>query len=424
MSNERKRELFDRFGVELEYMLVDQNDLSIRSHADHLLQSLHGTTDPNEFPSDFSAGKTTWSNELASHVIELKISEPIESLIRLPSHFESAIKQIRPTLDRLNLRLLPTAMHPWMDPKTETRLWPHECHEIYESYDRIFDCRSHGWANVQSVHLNLPFEGDEQFERLHAAVRLVLPLLPGIAASSPVVDSRLAPWHSMRMKMYIDHCARIPAMMGEVIPEAIYDEATYRREIFAPIEAAVRPFDPEQVMQCDFLNARGAIARFDRGSVELRVMDVQEYPAADVAICAAAVAVMRAMTADRWSGLESQKQMPTHRLRDLLIEISKDGEQAMIEDGEYLKHFGISDARITVQELWRHLVKTLRGSDKELDRLMAPLEIVLKHGSLSTRIRRALGSDFSHEALHNVYDQIADCLTEWRPFFGPIRKGV
>ncbi|TWU37588.1 Carboxylate-amine ligase YbdK [Novipirellula aureliae] len=416
MSNDPKRELFDRFGVELEYMLVDQTDLSVRPYADQVLQSLHGTTDTNEFPSDFTSGKTTWSNELASHVIELKNTEPIGSLIRLPSLFESAIQQIRPTLDQRNLRLLPTAMHPWMDPKTETKLWPHECSEIYESYDRIFDCRSHGWANVQSVHLNLPFDGDEQFERLHAAVRLVLPLLPGIAASSPVIDSQLGDWHSMRMKMYVDHCARIPVMMGDVIPEAIYEEATYRRQIFAPIEAAVRPFDPEHLMQCDFLNARGAIARFDRGSMELRVMDVQEYPAADVAICAAVVAVMKAISAQRWSGLELQKAMPTERLKDLLIRISRHGEQAVIEDAEYLEHFGISDQRIKTQDLWWYLVKTLRGNDKELDRLMTPLNIVLEHGSLSTRIRRALGPVFSHEELHNIYDQIADCLAECQPF--------
>ena len=36
--------------------------------------------------------------------------------------------------------------------------------------------------------LNLPFSSDEEFGRLHAAIRLLLPLLPALAASSPLVE--------------------------------------------------------------------------------------------------------------------------------------------------------------------------------------------------------------------------------------------
>ena len=53
-------------------------------------------------------------------------------------------------------------MHPWMDPRAAS-LWPHEYGEVYAAYDRIFDCRRHGWANLQSVHLNLPFADEREF---------------------------------------------------------------------------------------------------------------------------------------------------------------------------------------------------------------------------------------------------------------------
>ena len=56
---------------------------------------------------------------------------------------------------------MPGGAHPWMDPARETRLWPHEDNEIYEAFDRIFGCTGHGWSNLQCVHLNLPFDDDE-----------------------------------------------------------------------------------------------------------------------------------------------------------------------------------------------------------------------------------------------------------------------
>ena len=48
----------------------------------------------------------------------------------------------------------------------------------------------------------------------------------------------------------------------------------------------IAPLDPDAVLQHEWLNARGAIARFDRNTIELRVLDVQECPRADLAICA------------------------------------------------------------------------------------------------------------------------------------------
>ena len=414
MSAASKRQLFEAFGVELEYVIVDRETLSVRSSADRVLQSLSHAM-PGHFPSDFSEGLCTWSNELALHVIELKNTDPIANLVRLPAQFEHALRAIEPSLEKLGLRLLPTSMHPWMNPTKETQLWPHEYGEIYQQYHHIFNCNSHGWANVQSVHLNVPFDGDEQFAKLHAAVRLVLPLLPALAASSPIVDAQISGWHSTRMKMYMAHCDRVPVMTGPIIPEPIFDEATYRREIFAPIAAAIKPLATGDSLQCEFLNARGAIARFDRGSVELRVMDVQEYPAADVSICAAVVAVLRALTQQKWTSTEAQKQMPTDRLRALLTECSIRAENTIIEDQEFLRQFGISDRSIRSGDLWQHLVQSLRGEDPTLDSLMAPLTIILEHGTLSTRMLNLIGDSLSPEGLLDAYDQVADCLQQWQP---------
>jgi glutamate---cysteine ligase / carboxylate-amine ligase len=403
--------LFEAFGIEMEYMLVDAQTLDVRPVADQILQKLEG-----KITSDAEIGPITWSNELALHVLELKCTRPTSRLRPLPNVFESAIRDMRPLLEDRGLCLLPTAVHPWMNPAAEAKLWPHEYHEVYETYDRIFNCRTHGWANVQSVHLNLPFRNDEEFGRLHAAVRLVLPLLPALAASSPILEGVYTGQLDTRMQLYAGHCAALPTLTGELIPEPIYSQLEYQRKILEPIAADVAPLDTVGVMQLDFLNARGAIARFDRGSIEIRVMDVQEYPGADVAICAAVISLLKALCSCRWSSLESQQAMPTANLRKILDETCRLGETAVIADRGFLEHFGIAKSSIGAGQLWQKLMEVLRPDDRVLNNLSAPLEIILENGTLASRIKAALGKDFTRSALVDVYREIADCLVRWQPF--------
>ena len=140
--------------------------------------------------NEVECGALRWSNELVLHVLELKTNGPASVLGGLADEFTRQVRQINQLLEGFGGMLMPGAMHPWMDPDLETRLWPHGDRSIYAAYDRIFGCRGHGWSNLQSTHLNLPFQGDEEFGRLHAAIRLLLPLLPALAASSPVIGGR------------------------------------------------------------------------------------------------------------------------------------------------------------------------------------------------------------------------------------------
>jgi len=278
--------LFHAFGVELEYMIVDARTLSVRPIADEVLKAAAG-----QITSEVECGEIAWSNELALHVIELKTNGPAPSLAPLPTLFQEQVTRIQEILARYDARLMPTAMHPWMNPDQELRLWPHDYNPVYESYNRIFDCRGHGWANLQSVHLNLPFADDEEFGRLHAAIRLLLPILPALAASSPVVERRLSGLLDTRMETYRSNSQRIPSITGAVIPEPVFTRKDYQQRILERMYADIAPHDPAGILQHEWLNSRGAITRFDRNTIEIRVLDVQECPLADVAICAAAAAV-------------------------------------------------------------------------------------------------------------------------------------
>ena len=136
-------------------------------------------------------------------------------------------------------------MHPWMDPE-QGRLWPHGTHEVYDAFDRIFSCKGHGWANLQSMHVNLPFAGDEEFARLHSAIRFLLPILPGLAASSPIIDGLPNGILDNRLLVYRDNCARIPSVTGAVVPEVVGSIGEYHERVLEPIYRDLEPHDPER----------------------------------------------------------------------------------------------------------------------------------------------------------------------------------
>ncbi|MEQ8789183.1 MAG: glutamate-cysteine ligase family protein [Pirellulaceae bacterium] len=401
--------LFEAFGVELEYMIVSRDTLSVLPITDRVMYEIAGA-----YEAEVEQGDISWSNELALHVIELKTTGPAASLEGLSGRFQENAARINTLLARFDARLMPTAMHPWMQPDLELKLWPHDYNAVYEAFDRIFDCRGHGWANLQSVHLNLPFCGDEEFGRLHAAIRVVLPLLPALAASSPFVEGRPSAWCDARLEMYRHNAREVPLVSGQVIPEPAWSREQYSRLIFEPLYAAIAPHDPEGILRQEWLNARGAIARFDRSTIEIRVLDVQECPAADLAICRATSAVLRGLVEQRWSSIEAQQAMTTESLAALLSQTIRDADQAVVGDADYLRLFGLEqEAGLAAGELWRRLLKDCDlPAEKQADD--EPLRILLEEGPLARRILRRTEGDYSHETLARVYGELCDCLEHGR----------
>jgi glutamate---cysteine ligase / carboxylate-amine ligase len=405
---------FKGFGIELEYMIVDRDTLSVSAIADRLLRNEPGSTG-----NDVRRGLLGWSNELVLHVIEVKNLRPIATLSMLPEAFHDEVQHINKRLAQHNARLMPSAMHPWMNPLTDTQLWPHDNNAIYDAYDRIFDSKSHGWANLQSMHINLPFSGDEEFARLHAAVRLVLPILPALAASSPVADAEVKGWADYRMRVYWDNATQIPSISGKVVPETITSQEAYQQRILAPMYRDIAPLDPEGVLQEEWLNSRGAIARFDRSAIEIRVVDTQECPRADIAVAAAACSVVRALYRERRAPLVEQQEMSTAALAGILEACIRDGENTVIDHAAYLRLLGYPESRCKAGELWRWLVDAMYQDDPlHMAIWNEPLQHILNQGTLSSRILRATGAAPSRARLKAVYAALCDCLEQNRMFTG------
>jgi gamma-glutamyl:cysteine ligase YbdK (ATP-grasp superfamily) len=399
--------LFEVTGIELEYMVVEQATLKASPAVDLLFQDATGA-----ITSDVERGDVEWSNELVAHVVELKTARPTTSIPAYREKFSAEVRHINGLLARRGLMLLPTAAHPLFDPYTETVLWAHEHNAVYALYNTIFDCRGHGWSNLQSTHLNLPFANDAEFAKLHTAIRVLLPILPALSASSPLLDGKATGWLDSRMAAYLHHQERLPQLMGDLIPEAVLNQAEYYREIFGPIGLALAPYDKEGIMDHHFANSRGAIARFDRGAIEIRVVDIQECPGADLAIAELIVATLRAMTSERWSSNYLQRAWHQKDLLALFKEVIKDAGDAMIGRPEYLLMFGMEKEQATASRVWAHIMEQV-GATLSPDARQR-IQHILDKGCLAKRILARTGRTPTRAKIIGTYKELAACLQEDR----------
>lgn len=401
---------FSGYGVEAEFMIVDRDSYAVSPLADRLLAKFG---DGGE--GEVAREGLGWSNELALHVVEVKTDGPIADFEGTAALVRAELMVIEEALAEWNACLLPGAMHPTMDPLTETRLWPLGNDEIYRTFDRIFDCRGHGWSNLQSVHVNFPFQTREEFARLHAALRVVLPLVPALAASSPFRDGRRAENLCERVAVYRGNAARIPSVSGLVVPERVFSPEAYERDVLSRIYADLSPHDPSGVLSHEWVNARGAIARFDRGAIELRLMDIQECPEEDLARVEFVVALTRALAEERWAALDSLEAPDERALSAILERTTRKASLSSLDEPWFLALLG-RKAPLTARACLAELCAELPLSSFATERLAR----FARHGTLAERLveiseTRAPGEVLSEEAKKRIFRALREGLTSGSP---------
>ena len=403
---ERRFRAFERIGIELEYMIVDRSSCAVLPIADRLLVDEAGAP-----VSELEHGEIAWSNELVQHVLEFKTNGPAPDLVGWTDRFQGSVRMANERLAAFDAALMPGGMHPTMEPHRETVLWPHEYGPVYETFDRIFECRGHGWSNLQSVHVNLPFGDDAEFERLHAAIRCILPIVPALAASSPILEGRVQPWLDTRLEVYRGNARRVPSVSGLVVPEPVRSEAEYEDVILRRIYRDLAPLDPEGVLRHEWVNARGAIARFDRGTIEIRVIDAQECPAADLAVAATINVAVRALFEGVTSTATAQNAIATETLAAILEDTIRAADAAPIRDPRYLALFDWDGpVPCDAGSLWKVLAERYARDAADAARWGPALDNILAHGCLARRIVRGAGPAPGDADLLALRRQLVRCL--------------
>ena len=206
--------------------------------------------------------------------------------------------------------------------------------------------------------------------------------------------------------------------------------------IFDKVKKAIAPYDTEHLLNHFFLNSRGAIARFDRGAIEIRLVDIQECPNADIAIVELEIATLKAIVNGKFAASrenasaansvqhtlkeyrEFLRNFDTTRLAELLAMTTKDAENATIDWQEYLSVFGMNfattpaSATITAGDIWKHIYSVVKNDLTEVSQCF--MEKMLERGTLSSALYKALGDAPAHEAFVTEYKKLADCLAHNR----------
>jgi hypothetical protein len=118
---------FEVAGIELEYAVVDR-DLNAVSRVEDAFRALTGRP-----TSDVDLGRCAFSNEIADHVFELKTPRPTRRLHDAEEALVEGVERFSTVLRReFGARLLPTGMHPWLNPK-RARLWSRSNTRIYQA---------------------------------------------------------------------------------------------------------------------------------------------------------------------------------------------------------------------------------------------------------------------------------------------------
>ncbi|MDB4949610.1 MAG: Glutamate--cysteine ligase [Gemmatimonadetes bacterium] len=410
---------FSVAGMELEYAIVDR-DLNVASLVEPAFRVLAGRG-----TSDVDLGAVGFSNEIADHVFEVKTAEPVESLAVAEEVLVEGIRRFGAVLrDGFDARLMPTGMHPWMDP-AKGRVWTRSNARIYGTYQRLFDLRAHGWMNVQANHLSLPMGREVEAVAMYNAAALLIPYLPALAASTPIFAGELQPAVDNRLAWIVEHQARIPESQGEIVPEYVEGLGDYRKRILAPMYAALDRVPDTGAIRHEFFNARGAVFKASGKRMEVRVLDTQECVRMDVAVSVFVRSALKHFAERVQAG---RVPLPPHAVlvSDFRAAI-RHGSEARVLAPHFAGVARDAEGRASVRDVLREVLDGARRAVRRDEALYLDLAArVIETGSLSERIRAELlpyvddDEAFTDHA-RRVYIELMDCLEANEPW---TRRGL
>jgi len=385
-------------GPEHEFSVVDER-LKPLPIADVIIKQLCGRVRNEVSFPDFVLGK-----ELQKHVMELKAAKPFRS----PQNFEetmygAAIK-VLDILEEFSAHLLGLGMHPTLS-LDEARVWDHWDRQIYEAFDKIFDLKQHGWLNIQSFQLNISYRNESEAVKLYNALAGILPYISAVSAASPIYESKFGDFTDNRLHYYWINQAKIPSITGEIVPEPIDSFETYRSlTIRRYSRDLMKAKAPSYMINQEWINSRGAIIRFKRRSIEIRIMDEQECIKSDVSLSCFTRALLRGLMQSTEAGSDVSDPSHSVLVRNLNA-IIRYGLDAKINHGRY------STARDLCRKLYE--IAYENASDEE-KRYLWVIKKRIENGSLSETIlkhvrARSQRTDLD-EAILAVYSELADKL--------------
>jgi gamma-glutamyl:cysteine ligase YbdK (ATP-grasp superfamily) len=386
-------------GPEHEYSLVDK-DLKPLPISDKIIKDYCG-----KIINFIELPEFTFGKEMQLHVMEIKANEPFETPYEFEETMQSSVLKLNQIVQKHGAMLLGTGMHPLLELE-ETGIWSHYHKKIYQQYGKIFNLNQHGWLNIQSFHLNLPFQKEADAIQTHNILANLCAYLPAISASSPIYGGKNGLDVDNRLQFYKLNQKEIPSISGAVIPEYVFSIDKYKRDVIEQYSKDLANAGADKtLLHREWVNSRGVIFRFDRCALEVRVMDEQECVKSDVALACFVRATLRGLIA-------SKVELLSH---DVLV---KDFNN-VIKEG--LKTRVSSPYGKTAREVCQYYLKiALEYATEDEKKYLWLVKKRIVEGNLSELIRervlrRAQKTSY-HQSIIDVYSTLIKCLIDNQPY--------
>jgi gamma-glutamyl:cysteine ligase YbdK (ATP-grasp superfamily) len=386
-------------GPEHEYSLVGK-DLQVVPISDRIIKATCG-----RIINFIEMPKFTFGKELQLHVMEIKANQPFKSPVEFEETMQNAVTTLNQIVHKQGASLLGTGMHPLLKLQ-DTAIWPHYHKKIYQQYGKIFNLNQHGWLNIQSFHLNLPYQKEADAIQIHNQLANLCAYLPAIAASSPIFEGKEGPDVDNRLQFYKVNQKEVSSITSDVIPEYAMSLSQYKQDVIGSYSKDLEKAGADKtLLNREWVNSRGVIFRFDRCALEVRVMDEQECVKSDVALACFVRAALRGLIA-------SNAALLPHEL------LVKDFN-AVIVDGLSATVSGPNGK--TARQLCQYYFKLAQEhANEDEKKYLWLIKKRIDEGCLSERIRanvqrRAEKTDF-HEAIIDVYSTLIKCLVDNQPY--------
>jgi len=382
-------------GPEHEFSIIDDG-LRPLPISDKVLRQLHG-----RIVNNVSIGKVKLGKELQSHVLEFRPMLPFESMKVFEETMCEAVLRTWNFLENtFNAKMMGLGMHPFLKLQ-EASVWSHKDKRIYDALNRLFNLRQHGWLNIQSFQMNLSYQNERDAVKMHNSLRVILPCLVAISASSPIYESKVGEFLDNRLFFYFTSQSSLPSITGDIVPEPMRCFDHYKRTVNQKYLRDLRVAGAPRFLMKEWINSRGVIVRFTRRSLEVRLLDEQESIKADVGLACFVRAAVRGL-------LNQQQYVSQQTLVHNLWSAMKDGLNARFVPGD-------TSAKKTCSELY----KTAYENAAEEEKRYLPIALDrITNGNLAERILRNLrGYCSKHgfdEALNRIFRSVAECLRENR----------
>jgi carboxylate-amine ligase len=389
-------------GPEHEFSIVGDG-LEALPIVDKIIKDFHGRVVNFVEQPSFTFGK-----ELQLHVMEFKPNAPFKTPVEFETTMQEAIATIQDFLKRrFGARLLGTGMHPLLR-LNETGIWPHRHRQIYEAYGRIFNLRRHGWLNIQSFHLNLPYANESSAILLHNILANMCPYLSAISASSPIYEGRFGERVDNRLHFYMQNQKEVPSVTGDVIPEYVSSFSQYKTDVIGGYSQDLAAAGADKsILKKEWVNSRGVIFRFDRRALEIRIMDEQECIRSDVALSCFIRATLRGL-------MNLDPEFLPHTV------LAKDLKTIMMRGLNAKVHHPHGETARQVCEHYYHNIALENATDDE-KKYLPIVQRRIERGNLSEILRERVEKKSQRtdlkEAIIDTYSELEETLAKNQPYF-------